>query len=306
MRAFAGRLGLTVSRAARVRKGKLRATYQVETPRGRIAVKVARAPDGLRLEARAIDALRRAGFERVPRMLAPVDRVNDLFFVGYEWIDGFSAKPLAADARIDRSLARSIGGAVRELDDALAELEPFTLPTLSAWEAVLRDSIGALVEARPPLPRPLDTDLAEVALALVSDGTLARTRPVHGDIRFGNLVFDGRGRIRAFLDFEHVKSATAKLESAVAVRNLFSVETLANAAGARLDLANGLEYLLGYDADLGRRVRESGWAELRRELILAILDEIRFVIEMRDRLQPGRLPVLMNTATSQLAWAVRL
>jgi aminoglycoside phosphotransferase (APT) family kinase protein len=306
VRAVASRAKVTVSGASRVRKGKLRATYRVETPQGCLAMKVARSAASLRLEAGVIGALRSAGFEHVPKTLASVDRVDGLYFVVYEWVEGYSAKPPAPDMRIDRELARSTGGAVRELHDALADLEPFALPGISAWASAVRDSIAAIVERPPPLPRPLDADVAGTALDLLADGAPPGTTPIHGDIRFANLVFDERGDIRAFLDFEHLMSGTPSLESAVAVRNLFSVETPGRGGESRLDLANGIQYLVGYDADLGRRVRENGWAGLRRELILAILDEIRFVVETRDRLAPGRFEILMDSAMSQLEWAVRL
>jgi aminoglycoside phosphotransferase (APT) family kinase protein len=297
--AVARRLKLNVSAAFRVRKGKSRATYRVETTRGAVALRVARDQGSLRVEADVVEALRSVGFERVPRLLGHVSSVDGVLFAAYEWVEGFSAKPLAPEVAVDGRIARAAGIAVRELDDAFGEVELHgsALPSGSAWAAGVVAALARVAQ---------EHEVVTAALELIRGRAApADTNVIHGDIRFANLVFDERGDVRAFLDFEHVMRGTPRMECAFAVRNLFAVEAGGRSGESRLDVANAIRYLRAYDATLGTLVAETDWAELRDELVLAVLGELRFVLDEADRLAPGRFRVLLDTATSQLEWAIR-
>jgi aminoglycoside phosphotransferase (APT) family kinase protein len=287
-----------------VTKGKSRRTYRLETDGGTYAIK--RGSVGqIQAEYVVIRALAEHGFGSVPAIRAPVIEFARQQWVAYEWVEGPSAKPEGGAALVPPAISLSLGRATAALHSAFGRVTfaPDMIPNVSKRAAQLARSLS-VTEGVSPQIRPLLLDASHRVQGALARGRFTRDRLVHGDIRFGNIVFDETGAVKAFLDFEKVAWATPFIDLAVGVRNLYSIEQ-APVCSLPLDLSNALVFLDGYEPSLAEIVDRTSWRCLQEELVLAAAYELLFVLQY-PFLDPTRAVMLRAVAEAQLEWAVGL
>jgi Ser/Thr protein kinase RdoA (MazF antagonist) len=142
---------------------------------------------------------------------------------------GVHAKP--ADPRVapgDRVIGL-VGGALARLHAVLDELSVFAewpcdhRTALASLEAPPLDRLSKLVGAEARRQRrSFEHAVARTAELLE---TSAELRPIHGDVRFANVLFEPEdGGVVVFLDFDRAGPAPRALEHATALFHLLAVE----------------------------------------------------------------------------------
>ena len=301
--AYSHRVGL-VGNAMAVTKGKSRRTYRLETESGTYAIK--RGSVGqIQAEYVVIRALAEHGFGSVPAVRAPVIEFARQQWVAYEWVEGASAKPEGGAALVPPAISLSLGRATAALHSAFSRVtfDPDMIPNVSKRAAQLARSLS-VTEGASSQMRPLLLEASQIMRGALARGRFTGDRLVHGDIRFGNVVFDERGAVKAFLDFERVARAMPAIDLAVGVRNLYSIEQ-APVCSLPLDLSSALVFLDGYEPSLAEFVDRTSWRGLQEELVLAAADELLFVLQNPSP-DPARAVMLRAVAEAQLEWAVGL
>jgi aminoglycoside phosphotransferase (APT) family kinase protein len=287
-----------------VAKGKSRRTYRLETDGGTYAIK--RGSVGqIQAEYVVIRALAEHGFRSVPAIRVPLIEFARQQWVAYEWVEGVAAKPEGRAACVPPAISMSLGRATAALHRALGQVtfEPNAIPDVSKRAARLARSL-TVAEGVSSHTGALRLDAAHIVRCALARGRFKGDRLVHGDIRFGNTVFDETGAVKAFVDFERAARATPFIDLALGVRNLYSVEQTP-VRPVPLDLSNALAFLEGYEPSVAEEVDRTTWRCLQEELVLAASDELLFVLHYPSP-DPARAMMLRAVAQAQLEWAVGL
>lgn len=261
------------ARIQRIQRGQSNSNFLIRVDGSRLVLRVTTGEsERIAREIKVLRSLRACNWRlQTPE---PVKGVNGSFLqiltnssccALFRFIDGWDATPCAG-LYPDRHLLQSIAHVIVELHTLLQHaIRDTALPhnSFNVFSRVVQELDQAVFFKQLP------SRLSEpVRLALQRCETLKQlglwSVPIHGDIRFANLLFDRDANVLGVLDFETVGFAGLSLEVAFAVRNL--IFSRAHTVGCEaLDLTRAfVSYIssaLTASGDRTNDIRLGGWLE---------------------------------------------
>ncbi len=269
---------------ARILKGHSRPNLLVESNEGqRYVLRLAPSRDIVQVdwECRLLAQLRsKAGISWVPAVLPGnngrlYQETEGRLLVLTAFIDGWTAKP-PSGVHPSPAMMTEIGRFIGTVHNCLQQVPfPWTWPADKATRAW--NTLDDLM--RPAIVERLSGSHASLIQQALADcvrmlDRAAWSEPIHGDIRFANLIFGQHGDITSLLDWEAAGIASCELELALALRNILFADIL-TAGPPPVTLMSSL--LAGFSQTSRQDVRLDS-RKLQAWLVYAALEECHYAL----------------------------